>query len=367
MGQANIPVINGDALLGLQAPLDRYCSLCAPLGFAMPASRIFEFTDPEHYQTAIRASDIELFPTRNGEFFAELIQIDLNRLWLQRGSENLPTISRGVVTAEHAVIEFLTCADQPPFQRNGTDVAPGTIVVDDRRPAHRRCSIPHRWGSTSLTPADLAAAGRALAGRELAIPLVTRFVHPTFQAMARLLALHQGVAQIAKAAPETLAHPEVVRSLEHALVHAMIRCLCEGSSEEERSGVRQHAAVMARLEDFLAAHHDRSVYLAEICTAVGVSERMLRVCCHEQLGIGPLRFLWLRRMHFARRALIRADPGVTTVSEIAANHGFLEFGRFSVQYRALFGESPSVSLRRPPADRRVSQNRPLSLPPADFA
>jgi AraC-like DNA-binding protein len=52
-------------------------------------------------------------------------------------------------------------------------------------------------------------------------------------------------------------------------------------------------------------------------------------------------------MHLARRALRIADREATTVTEIATNYGFWELGRFSVAYRALFGESPSASLRRP--------------------
>jgi hypothetical protein len=37
---------------------------------------------------------------------------------------------------------------------------------------------------------------------------------------------------------------------------------------------------------------------------------------------------------------------VVTVTEIATNFGFAELGRFSVEYRKVFGESPSVTLRR---------------------
>jgi len=51
--------------------------------------------------------------------------------------------------------------------------------------------------------------------------------------------------------------------------------------------------------------------------------------------MSPTRYLWLRRMHLARRALRRADPAMTTVTEIASNCGFWELGRFSVAYRAL--------------------------------
>jgi transcriptional regulator GlxA family with amidase domain len=49
-----------------------------------------------------------------------------------------------------------------------------------------------------------------------------------------------------------------------------------------------------------------------------------------------------------RRALKNADAERTTVTEIASDCGFWEFGRFSVAYRSLFGESPLTALRRSP-------------------
>jgi AraC-like DNA-binding protein len=36
---------------------------------------------------------------------------------------------------------------------------------------------------------------------------------------------------------------------------------------------------------------------------------------------------------------------VCTVSEIAMRFGFSELGRFSVEYRKVFGQSPSATLR----------------------
>jgi transcriptional regulator GlxA family with amidase domain len=109
----------------------------------------------------------------------------------------------------------------------------------------------------------------------------------------------------------------------------------------------QPPALITRLEELLSANRDRPLHMPEICAATGVSERTLRQFCHKHLGMAPVRYLWLRRMQFARAALMRADPATATVTEIATSHGFWELGRFSVAYRTLFGESPSASLRRP--------------------
>jgi AraC-like DNA-binding protein len=46
--------------------------------------------------------------------------------------------------------------------------------------------------------------------------------------------------------------------------------------------------------------------------------------------------------------------GTETVTEVATQFGFSELGRFSVEYRKLFGESPSMTLHR--ASRAKSRN-----------
>jgi AraC-like DNA-binding protein len=141
----------------------------------------------------------------------------------------------------------------------------------------------------------------------------------------------------------------------------MVRCLAEGAAIESTAGYRRHDTVIARFEEFLEANPDRPLYLAEICAAIGVAERTLRGSCEEHLGMGPIRFLTLRRMHLAHSALLRADPSKSTVTRIVTDQGFWELGRFSVAYRALFGESPSETLQRPAEQLEVHPSRP-SLP-----
>jgi AraC-like DNA-binding protein len=213
----------------------------------------------------------------------------------------------------------------------------------------------------SLTTEDFDAACKAVIGHECSGLPLKHLVRPDAALMFRLVNLHETVGQIAKNTPDILALSEVARALEQELVHVMIRCLADGEALGMTAGGRRHDAIVARFEEFLEAHPDTPLYLTEICAAIAVSERTLRVACEEHLGMGPIRYLSLRRMHLVRRALLGADAATATVTRLATDHGFWELGRFSVAYRKLFGESPSESLRRPAGYTRSFLNRPSSL------
>ena len=137
--------------------------------------------------------------------------------------------------------------------------------------------------------------------------------------------------------------------MEQALVEAMVFCLADSHSGEVSNVQSHRAKVMRRLEEVIMAMPEEPLYMPELAAQVGASYWMLRECCLDYLGMSPKRYLWLRRMNLARRALRRADLERTTVTETASDYGFWELGRFSVAYRSLFGESPSTTLRRPPS------------------
>jgi AraC-like DNA-binding protein len=193
----------------------------------------------------------------------------------------------------------------------------------------------------------MATAGEAVIGRELAPPSIPHCTTPPAPALSRLRRLHEAAGHLAQTAPEILAKPEVARAMEEALVEAMVFCLAAGRSDGPHNIQRHRMRVMRRLEEVLAAKPGEPLYMTELCAQIGASYWTLRDCCLEYLEMSPKRYLWLRRMNLARRALRRASAERTTVTEIATDYGFWELGRFSVAYHSLFGETPSTTLRRP--------------------
>ena len=247
----------------------------------------------------------------------------------------------------------------------GAEMGPTNITRhSEGQSSFQRSSGSACWGAMSLPMEDMASVGTAIAGCDLPPPRDVLTVTPPPSAMTKLQRLHAAAGQLAEDAPEIIANPEAARGLEQALIQAMMDCLGGAEVREDRSALRHHAIVLRRFRRAVEANPDRTLYLAELCAAAGASDRTLRACCQEFLGMSPMRYLWLRRMHLARRALRVADPGAATVTEIATNYGFWELGRFSVAYRSLFGESPSASLQRPSEDPRPrkSADSPWQLP-----
>lgn len=320
----------------------------------MPSSAVRTFDDPHEYQTSIRAGDVKVVVTARGDFRAELTRIDLHRVWMQRSRSSLPLAAHAKMHKNRLAILFPTDPRQTFMYQSGMELPFGAMVFNSLEGEfHLRSSPEFHWGAMSLNPEDLASAGRALVGQDLVAPAVMRVVRPPHHLMSRLLNLHSAAGHLAATAPDILAHPEVARAVEQHLVRVMIACLTDPATAETSRPSRKRLAVMQRFEQLLDANPDQPLYLPEVCVALGVTDRTLRLHCQEHVGMSPHRYLWMRRMHLARRALALADGTKRTVTEIANDHGFGELGRFAVSYRRLFGESPSATLRRSPDDRPI--------------
>jgi AraC-like DNA-binding protein len=306
-------------------------------------SKVLTFDDPHPYTSAVLTADMRLFPTAKGEFRAGLTQIVLNKLRMQRFEENLPRVHTGAIRPDRKVFTFLT-ADQPEVSNRGRVLTLGEVCVDDYELQHVRTGGNYRLGAASLLSEDFAAACKAIVGCEPDGACGTQFVRPPSDLVERFLKVHEMVGSIARTAPELFEHPEVVRALEHQLIHALIRCVTEGVASTTNGGYLRHKIILARFEEFLEANPNTPLYLPEVCAAVGAAERTLRAVCEEHVGMGPIRYLNLRRMHLVRRALVQTPPSMATVTRVATDHGFWELGRFSVAYRSMFGETPSQTL-----------------------
>ena len=100
-----------------------------------------------------------------------------------------------------------------------------------------------------------------------------------------------------------------------------------------------------RAIDYIEAHLHRPITLTDIATASGVPGRTLLKHFKDHRSVSPMRYVREARLQRVRQALMRSDD-TASVTDIALKWGFNHLGRFAIEYRALFGESPLETSRR---------------------
>jgi len=108
-----------------------------------------------------------------------------------------------------------------------------------------------------------------------------------------------------------------------------------------------------RAVDYLEAHVDAPVTVADLVAASQVSGRTLFQHFRDFKGMSPMRYLRNARFAKVRDALLRAEAE-ESVTAIASACGFTHLSRFAVEYRRRFGERPSDTLRRNRRGREIA-------------
>ena len=311
----------------------------------MPSSAVSTFSDPDEYTTAFRGSQAHLTISARGQFSAQLTLVRLHSLQIQRFSENLPRVLRVAHVHRRATISFIT---GPRQIWGGTELDPAHLTLHnlDQDHFHRSFGLASS-GFMSLPLEDLMNAVATMAGRDLTPPPNALTFRPAPHTLARLQQLHAAAGRLAERTPEIITNPEAARGLEQTIIGAVVDCLADRPEDKGSLAQLRHAAVMRRFWQAVEESAGQPLYIPEICSAIQVSERTLRACCHEHLGMSPKRFLLLRRLALARRSLRKPAADITSVTEIAMRYGFWDLGRFAAEYKALFDESPSATLRAP--------------------
>jgi AraC-like DNA-binding protein len=313
----------------------------------MPGSGTSTFIDSDDYQASLSHLRIDLLVTFQGAFNARLTWATLHHLQLLHSEEDMPRIAHVSLAPTLVFVGFVTRPD-PPMLWGGVELQTGDLIFHSPGERfHQRTTGPCSWSLVGFVPKHLERYCEALSGKALSLPAAARILCPAARDAARLRRLHAQACRLAETRPKVLAHPEVARAIEQGLIHALVPCLV-AKTRDDGAARRHHTRIMARFEEVLADHPNRQLHLPELCALIGVSERTLRSCCTEFLGISPSRYVLLRRLQAARIALRDADPATASVAEIAGGCGFTELGRFAGAYRNAFGEAPLTTLRRPP-------------------
>ncbi|MBK7331812.1 MAG: helix-turn-helix domain-containing protein [Betaproteobacteria bacterium] len=200
------------------------------------------------------------------------------------------------------------------------------LVVDEKAlEAHAR-QVEHR---------DL---GAALAGKGVFKPGTDR--------LSEFRRLLMSVIQSLDANPVALQYRQTQSVLAQTMLGAVVAVVADeaGAAKTASACAGRHNVVDAA-KAFMRSRIAEPITVADLCRELGVSRRTLQYSFQEVLGINPVAFLRAMRLNGVRRDLKVAQRPADSVQDIAARWGFWHLGHFVTDYKRMFGELPSETLR----------------------
>tara|TARA_Y100001954_G_scaffold234030_1_gene288499 strand:+ start:1235 stop:2209 length:975 start_codon:yes stop_codon:yes gene_type:complete len=152
-----------------------------------------------------------------------------------------------------------------------------------------------------------------------------------------------GVLVQATSVAESSKEPQRLRSMCEDVVHAFGQCLSTTSSSIRQMSPNARRRIVRRVIDFIRSRPHENCKLAELCKAAEVSERSLLYAFKLELGMTPKAYLKIYRLHGVFREL--RSGNCSSITEAATRWGFWHMGQFGVDYKEMFGELPSETLR----------------------
>ncbi len=108
----------------------------------------------------------------------------------------------------------------------------------------------------------------------------------------------------------------------------------------------RRSRLVKQADDYMKTHLDQALTLTSLCQVLGTSSRALCYGFQEMFGISPMAYLKILRLQGVHRRLKAGNPATQTVAEIASELGFWHLGYFAQDYKQMFGELPSETLKR---------------------
>jgi AraC-like DNA-binding protein len=301
------------------------------------------FSSADEMSRAMHGLTVEINVLRDGFFPYGLLSARLGECMLDICEVGASITAAGTVS-EHSMRVMVPLQRAAAWYVNGLPCEPGQVAIF--RPGAETFAFtggPVRWAALQIPEplwqrlADEFDAGQAQRGGNMQMvapaPATWRHLH---QALRDAIALLRDYPRLAEM-------PQIRRILRLSLVQAFAGAALHG----ERGAVTSvpgflRGRVVKAAEDYLRAHPDMLLlHVSDLCEAAAVSERTLRNAFNEAYGMGPMRYLRIRRLNQVRRLLLNPRPVIASVTEAAMRFEFFDLGRFARDYRGLFGEKPS--------------------------
>lgn len=100
------------------------------------------------------------------------------------------------------------------------------------------------------------------------------------------------------------------------------------------------------IDSYIADHIRDDLSIDDLATLSRVSQRTLYNIFARHKSVTPMHYIKQQKLMHVHKMLQDGEGGCRNVTEVALDFGFMHLGRFSSEYRKMFGELPSETLKK---------------------
>ena len=304
-------------------------------------------SDSGKFQVAVPVpGDFDFVLTKRGDLWGRFTKFAFHNLCLLHAEMELAAIALIRVPADMVLVALCMGNHENSIWGGIRTQSQDLITVGAAQSVHLRTEGAYRLGAMWLPLREFTRYGSAVSGRVVTVPPGVCRWWTAPDASRRLRHLYSAAIRTARTRLGRVGGVEAAHGLEQQLIHALAECLSTEPTSVATPAMCSAQRLMARFEDLVRSQSEGGLDMSQVRAELGVSDRWLRWCCEQHLGMGPITYIRLHRMQSANKVLQLGDPLTLRVSDVAKRFGFRSLGRFASTYRERYGELPSETLRR---------------------
>lgn len=305
------------------------------------------FDDFDHYQETAHRWSLDFKQMDNGRFQGDLILLDVNKIQLASTVYNRK-FEQGGITPK-GFRSFAIPFDNPELLIwRGKRLSNNNMVVFPKSREVNAISEP----------------GFSVYTISLAQEIIDSYIEGTPGASLSLLDTKDGIFELPGKAINRMRQqlhyitkqintsPEIIQTkafqqiFSREIPSIILSNLFSSNIIEKTPPARFRDISLKKAVEYIKSCTNEMPSVIELCLIAGVSERTLEYAFKENYGFGPKEYMNKQRLNHVYLALKKADQEKAKVGDVAQRFGFWHMGQFGVDYKKLFGELPSETLKK---------------------
>ncbi len=298
---------------------------------------------PDEFQQKIVGWDIDHLQLAPGNYWVNVNMVHTQNIQFSNITHNVGVHERGCVSAKACAISLPTLLGTEPLYFCGGILEKDECPISMSGEGFETLSSGGMNYNTIVI--DIGLLNREavrLTGHPFSSLIRSQRVCIQKQNQLRLAQSISTIIQELKNYPHHL--PTVQQQLlEKQIMEQLLLSIRPPSGEKIKIPNRRQVAWKA--EQFIRQKPQQQLTIDQLCNLIGCSSRTLHLGFKERYGMTPGQYGHILALNIVRHKLCHLHPR-ESVSEIAMACGFFHLGRFSQQYKQLFAELPSVTIKR---------------------